>query len=89
MFPHSLILIRKASTLGTTSLILTWSALPPLCHASSISEFQLQYVDSDVEDNLEELANKKQKDEAAALTEQRRNQKDSDGLGNGQLVGFL
>ncbi|RCN36582.1 hypothetical protein ANCCAN_17547 [Ancylostoma caninum] len=47
---------------------------------------ELQYVDSDVEDNLEELANKKQKDEAAALTEQRRNQKDSDGPGNGQLI---
>ncbi|EPB80592.1 hypothetical protein ANCCEY_00306 [Ancylostoma ceylanicum] len=47
---------------------------------------ELQYVDSDVEDNLEQLANQKQKDEAAALTEQRRNQKDSDGPGNGQLI---
>ncbi|VDM76164.1 unnamed protein product [Strongylus vulgaris] len=47
---------------------------------------ELQYVDSDVEDNLEQLANKKQNDEAVALTEQRKNNKDSDGLGNGQLI---
>ncbi|CAJ0609161.1 unnamed protein product [Cylicocyclus nassatus] len=47
---------------------------------------ELQYVDSDVEDNLEQLANKKQNDEAVALTEQKKNNMDGDGLGNGQLI---
>ncbi|ETN87166.1 hypothetical protein NECAME_00025 [Necator americanus] len=47
---------------------------------------ELQYVDSDVEDNLEELANKKQNDEAAVLSEQRKSQKDGDGFGNGQMI---
>lgn len=37
---------------------------------------ELQYVDTDVEDNLEYIANQKQNDEAAALSEQRKNRKD-------------
>ncbi|KHJ94297.1 hypothetical protein OESDEN_05779 [Oesophagostomum dentatum] len=49
---------------------------------------ELQYVDSDVEDNLEQLANKKQKDEAAALNEQQKNNEEKNSFGNGQLVRF-
>ncbi|KAK6060223.1 hypothetical protein COOONC_02127 [Cooperia oncophora] len=49
---------------------------------------ELQYVDSNVEENLEYLANQKQQDEAAAISEQRKNRKDDskNPLGLGQIV---
>ncbi|WKY16115.1 hypothetical protein Q1695_001081 [Nippostrongylus brasiliensis] len=47
----------------------------------------LQYVDSHVEENLEHIANQKQSDEAAAIIEQRKNNKDSRSpMGMGQFV---
>ncbi|KAJ1364239.1 hypothetical protein KIN20_024287 [Parelaphostrongylus tenuis] len=47
---------------------------------------ELQYVDSDVQDNLEKLANEKQTDEAAAISQQRKNQKEKDDPGRGNII---
>ncbi|KAJ1362076.1 hypothetical protein KIN20_021490 [Parelaphostrongylus tenuis] len=47
---------------------------------------ELQYVDSDVQDNLEKFAKEKQTDETAATSQQRKNQKEKDDPGRGNIV---
>ncbi|KAJ1360944.1 hypothetical protein KIN20_020072 [Parelaphostrongylus tenuis] len=47
---------------------------------------ELEYVDSDVQDNLGKLAKEKQTDEEAAISQQRKNQKEKDDPGRGNIV---
>ncbi|KAJ1371223.1 hypothetical protein KIN20_033134 [Parelaphostrongylus tenuis] len=50
---------------------------------------ELQYVDPDVQDNLEKLANEKPTDEAAAISQQRKNQKEKNDPLRGNIIAMI